>query len=643
MLSAHIEVPFRVGRTMLFLLCLVCTVLPLWSQTTTTLPEITVPATGGAVDLPAMVGQQGCDYFFSWPVAGVTSSNTAFIDYFPANTSVVPLMGQWASQCPIPGSTDALCGALGPPVPTGCAAIVVPICQNGTDTKCGGLPITIVSSLPPGKEGVPYVPTPTVFGGVNPTVVVDGLPEGLTANASGHITGTPAIGTAAKSPYQVVISASDSEDDTAGPSSPPIPLTITANCTTPPVPVVSPGISWTQVDPNWSSKPYDHANPPKTMIGDQGCLLTAIAYGMSAAGQPINPITLNAKFDNIPGAYSTPILGKANSGGRISPLTSIIAAASNHALKLDTTYTGQKNVTATLDHYLCSATPQPIIVKVDNDGDTHYVVVTGKMGDTYSIVDPGWINNPRTLLSEYDNTFSVWGVVKPPVGSDPSALSFSIINNATMLVTDPSGAVTGVDAATGSELKGSPQEAYFEISNAINNENETVAANETMYTVESFLPSEGTYTVQVQGLQLGSYELTVQSLDVNGNPQTLTSIPGIANVGSTTSLQVTYSAAGGITKITPTVTFATGLADVSNSLAAGLIGDRIVADILTGALKLAEWGANQNNLGGSDVERFALDVFRQLVNEQSGKQITGLAPEVLQADAASLVSQITAH
>jgi hypothetical protein len=313
-------------------------------------------------------------------------------------------------------------------------------------------------------------------------------------------------------------------------------------------------------------------------------------------------------------------------------------------LKLDTTYTGQKNVTATLDHYLCSATPQPVIVKVDNDGDTHYVVVTGKTGNnTYSIVDPGWINNPRTLLSEYDNEFSVWGVVKPPVGSDPSALSFSILDNATMLVTDPSGAVSGVDAATGSELKGSPQQAYFEISNAINNENETVAANETMYTVQSFLPSEGTYTVQVEGLQLGSYELTVQSLDVNGNPQTLTSIPGIANVGSSTSLQVTYSAAVGIAKITPTVTFATVLADVSNSLAAGLIGDRIVADILTDALKLAEWGANQNNVGGSDVERIALGVFRQVVNEQNNKQITGLAPQVLLGDASSLISQITAN
>jgi Putative Ig domain len=120
-------------------------------------------------------------------------------------------------------------------------------------------------------ENLPYGPVATVSGGVSPTVTIDRLPADLTHDASGNISGTPAAGTAAKSPYSVTISASDTAGDS--PVSATVPLTITAKCTTPSVAAISPGTSWTQVDDAWADDTYDHTDPPET-IDDGGCYLT---------------------------------------------------------------------------------------------------------------------------------------------------------------------------------------------------------------------------------------------------------------------------------------------------------------------------------------------------------------------------------
>lgn len=454
MLSAHSETPFRVGRSML-LLWLACAVLPLWGQTTT-LPEVIVSAEGGTVGLPGVVGQAGCDYFFNWSGAGstVTSSSYAFVDTFSATMSVGPFMADWTSQCPVPGATVALCGQLGPPPPPGCSATIVPICQDGLDVKCGGLPITIVSSLPPGMENVPYTPTPTVFGGVSPTVAVDGLPGGLTADLSGHIVGTPAIGTAAKSPYQVVISASDSKGDIAGPVT--RSLVISSSCQLPaprpPAPfkqyAAAPQVTYTYTP---QTQPYSNTeyvpqyfgllpnpNPDNWVLcatKKAGCALSSLATMLDTfndlpAGAPTSATDLDAQIKKEVGGYlvGTSYLCPVNQNCTSSPEEPVpfhdecemdwfapqaVAFSTVEWIDGQEANNGQLNdggMSVSINQYLtdhvCKHQDRVVLElneTVDNAAlsHPHFIFVEGQAatqgGTDWTVFDPGWSNAPLTL------------------------------------------------------------------------------------------------------------------------------------------------------------------------------------------------------------------------------------------------------
>jgi hypothetical protein len=417
-------------------------------------------------------------------------------------------------------------------------------------------------------------------------------------------------------------------------------------CMAAPTPPPLPGSQWYQNDSNWSSDQYDSVTGPGNTIGVQGCALTALTYSLNAAGQSYTPDTLNTTLSNLyPGDYSAPLSPVPGSGGRII-LGSAVLDASFGRLKFDRSKSGSR-LPSDLDSYLCSASPAPVIAQVTNptSGHQHYIVVTGQQsGGTYSIVDPGYNPtgpNARTSLSDYDNQFQIVGVVKPPSGTDPSELDFSIVDNATLLVTAPDGSKTGVDPATGSALKASPQAAYYAIDNAVDTDQETITPTSTTYSAQLFLPVNGIYSVQVEGLRLGPYNLAVKALDVNGLPQTFATLPGVANAGSSSTFQIQFaSASGGHTTVTVVATFLTALADVANSQNSGLITQPLIAKVLTDLLKIAQGASYRHDHINEAIERAALDVFKQVVIAETGKRLTGVAPQVLQSDATSLISQI---
>jgi hypothetical protein len=413
-----------------------------------------------------------------------------------------------------------------------------------------------------------------------------------------------------------------------------------AMCSAPTVPVVSPATSWSQNDPKWKRRSYDHANGPHNHIGEQGCLLTSLAYAMSAAGQTFTPVTLNTELKKYRGDYSASDDATPDDGGEISPVPAV-TTASRSGLKLDVT-NSNASTTDALDAHLCAPTPRPVIVQVrGSSGDPHYVVVTGKTSNTYSILDPGSFHNPRTSLSQYGNNFIVVGVVKPVVGRDPSVLSLSVLNNATLLVTAPDGSQTGVNPSTGETLKGSPQSAYFSVSNAVDNDEESLPPTETMHSVELYLPADGAYMVQVQGLKLGLYKLTMQTLDANGKVQSYVVTPGVANVRSNSTFVVNFLAASGAqSTVSSNATFDSAIADVTNSNKIGLIDGSPVTESLTALLEVAQGASYRHDRLSDHLERAALDVFTQVVIAENGRKITGAASQVLHNDAASLISQI---
>ena len=94
----------------------------------------------------------------------------------------------------------------------------------------------------------------------------------------------------------------------------------------------------------------------------------------------------------------------------------------------------------------------------------HFVLVTGKDGDDFTIADPGHATR-SSLKNDYANRYATRGFARPkpdssppelqPLGSaatasaDPSALYISTSNAVTLLVIDPNGNRVGFDPETG--------------------------------------------------------------------------------------------------------------------------------------------------------------------------------------------------
>ena len=82
-------------------------------------------------------------------------------------------------------------------------------------------------------------------------------------------------------------------------------------------------------------------------------------------------------------------------------------------------------------------------------------------------------------------------------------------------------------------------------------------------------------------------------------------------------------------------TYQSTIADINNSLALGLIDNAGIANSLTTKIQAAASASNSKAASG------VLGAFENEVSAQTGKHITGIAPQVLQTDAASLISQLS--
>lgn len=401
----------------------------------------------------------------------------------------------------------------------------------------------------------------------------------------------------------------------------------------PPPPV---GSRWYQLDPTWAGEHYDNANPPKNTIGDQGCALTALAAVLGTVGVSIDPGSLNTLLVGYPGVYSQPSLNVPNSGGRID-FPSAVTNVGGGALWFDLSQSGQTSTQA-LDLYVCAQSPKPVIVQVTNSktGHQHYVAVTGRDSTGYSIIDPGY--QSVSSLSTYMNQFTVAGVVKKASG-DPSALALAVVDTATLLVTAPDGSQTGVDPVSGQVLKGTAQSAYFEQNNSIDTDAESVDATSVTYSVDYSFPEDGTYSVQLIGLKSGTYQLSMNSFDANGVHQGYIVKSGVTSTGSISAFQLQYSSAtGGGSSVTRLATFASTLADIGNSLQLSFIDNAGIAMALSAKIDAA---ADAVGRGDKAAALNVLNSFKNQVSAQSGKHITGIAPQVLQEDADSLIGQNT--
>ena len=98
-----------------------------------------------------------------------------------------------------------------------------------------------------------------------------------------------------------------------------------------------------------------------------------------------------------------------------------------------------------------------------------------------------------------------------------------------------------------------------------------------------------------------------------------------------------FSAPGTSSTASRVATFQSTLADIANSLALDLIDNAGIANALTSNIRAADSAASS---GQSKVAANILGAFQHLIAAETGKHITGIGPQVLLEDAASLISQL---
>jgi hypothetical protein len=242
----------------------------------------------------------------------------------------------------------------------------------------------------------------------------------------------------------------------------------------------------------------------------------------------------------------------------------------------------------------------------------------------------------RTRIDTFEAPyFEIRGFVQDPQ-PNASDLNVSIGTGADFLLVDPTGLRTGFDATTQSDLREIPQSVHS-IDALVNDDTGDPPSGQS-HTVNVFQPTTGTYTIIVAGLQLGQYQFGVRAYSQDGSAQPALSIPAIASVGSTSTFQIQFSSTPGETStLTGVATFQSTLANIANSLRLGLIDNAGIANSLTRKIQAAAGAVAEHE---NDDARETLNAFKHEVSAQTGKHITGIAPQVLQEDADSLISQL---
>jgi len=364
-----------------------------------------------------------------------------------------------------------------------------------------------------------------------------------------------------------------------------------------------------------------------------GCAVTALAMAMSNAGvakiqgvlgpQDLDPSVLNEFMSNTadlpsPGGLYTDIgdVDWYNTPGRF--------VVGGKPLQFDST--------VALDDALCSQN-LPVIVKVaDPFGLPHFVLVNSKQGSAtdgseYAIADPG--SSRTATLKDYGNSYSTVGVVKDP--PDLSQFNVQVADEADLLVVDANGLRTGFDPAPGVIVKEIPSSGYLR--NQIGDDATGETSTGVTHSVQVLRPTPGPYQITLTGLRLGLYTAKVYAYSQNGQVPSPLTITGLTSPGATSSLQLQYSPSTGTpSTVLLMASFQSTIADISNSLQLGLIDNHGIANSLSQKIQAAQAasGPARNN---------TLNAFKNEVNAQTGKHLTGIAPQVLLQDADSLISQ----
>ena len=188
-----------------------------------------------------------------------------------------------------------------------------------------------------------------------------------------------------------------------------------------------------QQDPQWKKDILGFGDPSDT-IGYIGCALTSVAMLLSGHGYSETPKSLNQKLKNVNGFVSAGIRW-----GAVSQIYS------NVTLKAFIPCSTSDAPLAQIDAAIAAG--QPAIVQVDNspaDGiQTHWVVLYGKQGDDYLMLDP-WpyqpdITKEDLLMKRYAQGRTLKRAISHVILFDAYGSSGPISTPSTPTTTTPTG------------------------------------------------------------------------------------------------------------------------------------------------------------------------------------------------------------
>lgn len=314
-----------------------------------------------------------------------------------------------------------------------------------------------------------------------------------------------------------------------------------------------------QGDPAWGKDIYDH--DVSVTIAGKGCAMTSMTMAMIAAGYGGNLPAATAPNPGAVNAYMTQKTGFfKNYNGRNVMWDAAVRDMSFGTLQFDDlggrrdTLTDPNGARRLLDEALCAAEPHPVIVgvKLDAEGNPgHFVVVNGKSGSNYTIVDPA--TGTQRSLSDYGNQFSTRGIVSGSLSNfakqfstrgmvtappgDISQLGVGVDLNATVTLIDPHGNITGIDSV-GSVRQEIANSAFFR-DRLDDDVTEQAGAVEGAYLQVRF-PEAGFYRLVVKGEALGPFSVTIRGFKKDGSPQETVPINGFARRQSSHTYLLAY-------------------------------------------------------------------------------------------------------
>ncbi len=279
--------------------------------------------------------------------------------------------------------------------------------------------------------------------------------------------------------------------------------------------------------------PYDHTS---STIQQKGCALTVLSMSLNSAGigsyevggqiVPNNPGTLN-KLLVEKGGYS----GSSVWWGEATRQASI-AAGQGSKFRFNSSAWGTSSDSTLANLIKTSNVP----VAVGVNGNTHFVLVTGIVLDTFFIADPGFAS--RTTLDDY-TTYEIRGYVEDP--QDVSEFNVAVTapgQGVNLTVLNSENHITGIDA-NGQRVGQIPQSSHFV--DAIADDVSGEPSADTSQQVLIFQPTPGSYTIQITSEYATEYTLSVGTFASDGTDQGLLHFSSFIIPDVNITYKLTYS------------------------------------------------------------------------------------------------------